>query len=266
MQRDKATLDLSGQEPARSRRGAARAPRARPCSSRCAPAQAADPGRARARADRRRRRRRGPDRRHPLGARCAARCRVAGAGLRPAVPVGCGHRASAAPSATRRAAPPHTAARTTACRSRCARSGNRAPRRGSRPFQGDGSDCPRKFLIGAAARPHRSRRSARRSTTSTPRRSTRPRGARSPPAADRHADQDPVLRADARAGRPLRGNRRTAAAHTGAICTRSSRRATRSRCRREQLKVAVNGEFADWWTRRCATGDAVVFIPPVAGG
>jgi MoaD family protein len=34
---------------------------------------------------------------------------------------------------------------------------------------------------------------------------------------------------------------------------------------REQLKVAVNGEFADW-SRPLAAGDAVVFIPPVAGG
>jgi molybdopterin-guanine dinucleotide biosynthesis protein A len=34
---------------------------------------------------------------------------------------------------------------------------------------------------------------------------------------------------------------------------------------REQLKVAVNGEFAAW-SRSLAAGDAVVFIPPVAGG
>jgi molybdopterin-guanine dinucleotide biosynthesis protein A len=34
---------------------------------------------------------------------------------------------------------------------------------------------------------------------------------------------------------------------------------------REQLKVAVNSEFADW-SHRLAAGDAVVFIPPVAGG
>jgi MoaD family protein len=34
---------------------------------------------------------------------------------------------------------------------------------------------------------------------------------------------------------------------------------------REQLKVAVNGEFGDW-SRPLANGDAVVFIPPVAGG
>jgi molybdopterin-guanine dinucleotide biosynthesis protein A len=33
----------------------------------------------------------------------------------------------------------------------------------------------------------------------------------------------------------------------------------------EQLKVAVNSEFAAW-SRRLAAGDAVVFIPPVAGG
>jgi molybdopterin converting factor subunit 1 len=34
---------------------------------------------------------------------------------------------------------------------------------------------------------------------------------------------------------------------------------------REQLKVAVNSEFSDW-SRRLDAGDAVVFIPPVAGG
>lgn len=34
---------------------------------------------------------------------------------------------------------------------------------------------------------------------------------------------------------------------------------------REQLKVAVNSEFADW-SRPLAAGDSVVFIPPVAGG
>lgn len=34
---------------------------------------------------------------------------------------------------------------------------------------------------------------------------------------------------------------------------------------REQLKVAVNSEFASW-SHRLAAGDAVVFIPPVAGG
>jgi molybdenum cofactor guanylyltransferase len=34
---------------------------------------------------------------------------------------------------------------------------------------------------------------------------------------------------------------------------------------REQLKVAVNSEFSDW-SRKLEQGDAVVFIPPVAGG
>jgi molybdopterin converting factor subunit 1 len=33
----------------------------------------------------------------------------------------------------------------------------------------------------------------------------------------------------------------------------------------EQLKVAVNSEFSDW-SRPLKIGDAVVFIPPVAGG
>jgi len=34
---------------------------------------------------------------------------------------------------------------------------------------------------------------------------------------------------------------------------------------RDQLKVAVNSEFSDW-SRPLRAGDAVVFIPPVAGG
>jgi molybdenum cofactor guanylyltransferase len=34
---------------------------------------------------------------------------------------------------------------------------------------------------------------------------------------------------------------------------------------KEQLKVAVNSEFSDW-SRKLAANDAVVFIPPVAGG
>ncbi len=33
----------------------------------------------------------------------------------------------------------------------------------------------------------------------------------------------------------------------------------------QQLKVAVNGEFSSW-SHPLAPGDAVVFIPPVAGG
>lgn len=37
------------------------------------------------------------------------------------------------------------------------------------------------------------------------------------------------------------------------------------RLAREQLKVAINNEFADW-NARLASGDTVVFIPPVAGG
>lgn len=34
---------------------------------------------------------------------------------------------------------------------------------------------------------------------------------------------------------------------------------------RDQLRVAVNSEFSDW-SRKLAANDAVVFIPPVAGG
>jgi molybdopterin converting factor subunit 1 len=34
---------------------------------------------------------------------------------------------------------------------------------------------------------------------------------------------------------------------------------------RTQLKVAINGEFGSW-DQALADGDAIVFIPPVAGG
>jgi molybdenum cofactor guanylyltransferase len=34
---------------------------------------------------------------------------------------------------------------------------------------------------------------------------------------------------------------------------------------REQLKVAINSEFSGW-SQKLAADDAVVFIPPVAGG
>ena len=37
------------------------------------------------------------------------------------------------------------------------------------------------------------------------------------------------------------------------------------RLTREQLKVAVNSEFSDW-SSPLQDNDAVVFIPPVAGG
>ena len=35
--------------------------------------------------------------------------------------------------------------------------------------------------------------------------------------------------------------------------------------RPEQLRVAINEEFADW-SQALAEGDSVVFLPPVAGG
>ena len=35
--------------------------------------------------------------------------------------------------------------------------------------------------------------------------------------------------------------------------------------RPEQLRVAINEEFADW-SQTLAEGDSVVFLPPVAGG
>lgn len=41
--------------------------------------------------------------------------------------------------------------------------------------------------------------------------------------------------------------------------------ARRLQLRPEQLRVAVNEDFADW-TRPLASGDSVVFLPPVAGG
>ena len=57
----------------------------------------------------------------------------------------------------------------------------------------------------------------------------------------------------------------TARAHTARAVRRTAPRSIRSRCPPEMLRVAVNAEFGDW-SQPLAAGDAVVFIPPVAGG
>ena len=54
-------------------------------------------------------------------------------------------------------------------------------------------------------------------------------------------------------------------AHTARICMRSSPGAIRFSLAPGALRVAINGEFGEWSTP-LADGDAVVFIPPVAGG
>jgi molybdopterin converting factor subunit 1 len=55
------------------------------------------------------------------------------------------------------------------------------------------------------------------------------------------------------------------AAHTAADLYDELRGRYAFRLPRAQLRVAVNGEFADWG-RTLAEDDEVVFIPPVAGG
>ena len=50
-----------------------------------------------------------------------------------------------------------------------------------------------------------------------------------------------------------------------ASCTRSSAARYPFSLAPEMLRVAINTEFRDWSTP-LAEGDAVVFIPPVAGG
>ena len=56
-----------------------------------------------------------------------------------------------------------------------------------------------------------------------------------------------------------------AARRRRASCTPSSRARYPFTLTPEVLRVAINGEFGDWSTP-LAAGDAVVFIPPVAGG
>ena len=151
-------------------------------------------------------------------------------------------------------------------RSRCARSTSRAAARCS-------SATSRTAGTARAASCAASRRACWRSPTRG-RSTTSTRARNMPQRSGTLQPQEPmtvrtltvaVLRAAARAGRAARGTAADARRARRGSCTRSSRGAIRSRCRRELLRVAINAEFADW-AQPLAEGDAVVFLPPVAGG
>ena len=193
---------------------------------------------------------------------------LAGAGLRSAA-ARCSARSSTCCARATRAAPrPPTAPATTACRSRCARSTSRVAhaaidrvrRRRARlpaqvPDQRRHACCwisPNPQALDNVNTPARVCRRQRRAA---PRRRTI-----SPQGPDRA-----VLRAAARAGGAARGGAHHERAARRASCTRSSPRATRSRspprcCAWRSTPSSASGR------QPLAAGDAVVFIPPVAGG
>ena len=74
-----------------------------------------------------------------------------------------------------------------------------------------------------------------------------------------------VLRAAARAGRAARGSSCRARARTPRELYAELARRYPFTLPAELLRVAINAEFADW-AQPLAEGDAVVFLPPVAGG
>ena len=132
--------------------------------------------------------------------------------------------------------------------------------------QAEGGSCPRKFLMHRAVKIIEPLDRQALDNVNTPEEyaqalrllDSRCRG-------QSHAAQNSVLRLDARAGRPLRGNDRNLGAATAADLYSELQARYGFTLSREQLKVAVNSEFSTW-SRQLVSGDAVVFIPPVAGG
>ena len=132
-------------------------------------------------------------------------------------------------------------------------------------YPGRRRPLPAKISHASRRRSCSSPRTDGRSTTSI-----RPRNTRrlwrpsTPPLRPCHAIENPVLRLDARAGRPLRGNRRDRGGHAGGSVRRIDRalrlhavaRTAESRGQQRVQRLVAPAR----------AGDAVVFIPPVAGG
>jgi molybdopterin-guanine dinucleotide biosynthesis protein A/molybdopterin converting factor small subunit len=132
-------------------------------------------------------------------------------------------------------------------------------------YQASGGQCPRKFLMKHAVRILEPRDLRALDNVNTP---------------EEYADALSVFGAD-RSARPMQLKiqyyalmREQAGRSEETVETRADTPAdlySELRARHgftlapEQLKVAVNSEFAPW-SRKLAAGDAVVFIPPVAGG
>ena len=91
--------------------------------------------------------------------------------------------------------------------------------RGARRLPGGGGHCPRKFLMRNAARMLEPLDRRALDNVNTPEEYAEALAARLEAGGQRHATQNPVLRLDARAGRPLRGNHRYPARRRPRICT-----------------------------------------------
>jgi molybdopterin-guanine dinucleotide biosynthesis protein A len=133
-------------------------------------------------------------------------------------------------------------------------------------YEAGGGHCPRKFLIRHAARLLEPLDRQALDNVNTPEEYAQAQGAIDSPRAEANPMQLTIqyfalLREQA--GRSQETLETLAATPADLFSELNSRYGfTLSR---EQLKVAVNSEFSEW-SRKLEPGDAVVFIPPVAGG
>ena len=129
-----------------------------------------------------------------------------------------------------------------------------------------GRDCPRKFLMGADVALLDEPNPRALDNANTPEEYAAAMTALDPAARSAshklNVQYYALLREQAG---PARGRTGDAARIPRRICMRSSPGAIRFSLAPGALRVAINAEFAEWSTP-LADGDAVVFIPPVAGG
>ena len=172
------------------------------------------------------------------------------------------HRSRAIPAST----PPRSAPATTACPSRCAPSTSRARATAIAAHIAAGRNCPRKFLINAHTQlldqPDPRALDNVNTVEEYERAMSEFSHARMPPARE---DSRAVLRAVARAGGPQRRDADDRARATPRELYAELRARYPFTLPPEMLRVAVNAEFGEW-SQPLKAGDAVVFIPPVAGG
>ena len=131
------------------------------------------------------------------------------------------------------ARPPRTAAHMMGCPNPCAPIWEPKAAARTRPRTMERArDCPRKFLMNHAVRILEPQDRRALDNVNTPEEYAQALQRSNPTTgANRHAAQDPILRADARASRPLRRDRRNAARPLPADLYSELRRGMASRCR-----------------------------------
>ena len=159
-----------------------------------------------------------------------------------------------------------SAAATTACPNRCARSTNPPPPRPSQDFAGHGRNCPRKFLINSDTLLLDQPDPKALDNVNTPEElaaALRDGGSSAGTPQELRVQYFALLREQAgRRDETLSTTR----APRRASCSANSPPGTASRCTPEHLKVAVNCGIRRLVASAARAGDTVVFIPPVAGG